>query len=444
MVGSSAHPCTNLCACLLDTYVNNWTTSLSNKYNTVNSHTSTLEPKRRSENRSDLTDLLSEHRPFRLVGAKLVLPDHIIENGYLEVEEGRIVGIGEGEGSPSSKPIHVEGCTVMPGIIDLHSDGLEKFVHPRPGSDFPHDLAILEFDKVLASCGITTMFHCVALMDAEFGTRTIARSSQMIDELTELRDSLLIHSRIHARYDLPSPESLPILLEKIEAGKIHLVSLMDHTPGQGQFRDIETVIRKRHSQDPEKGRREIMARIESSRGKIREEDVQRLLYSCNEHGITVATHDDESAEKVRYGHRHGVRLNEFPVNFEAAEEARALGQLICLGAPNALRGLSHSGNLSVREAISRKLCDILCSDYAPMSLLHSVFLLEKLDLSPLPEAVAMVTLNAAQASGIADETGSLEIGKAADLLVVDHTTKTPRVLSTFVSGRLAYGAQLLR
>lgn len=385
--------------------------------------------------------------PFRLAGGRLVLPDRVLDDAFIDVAEERIAGCGAVDEAPEADnlaTIDVSGCTVMPGIIDLHSDGLEKFVHPRPGSDFPHDLAIVEFDKILAACGITTMFHCVALMDAEFGTRTIDRSSQMIDELTELQDSLLVHSRIHARYDLPSPESLPILLQKIDAGKIHLVSLMDHTPGQGQFRDLETVLRKRYPNDPETGRRELAARIEAARGKIREEDVQRLLQACKLHRITVATHDDESIAKVRYGHQHGVSLNEFPVNFEAAEEARRLGQLICLGAPNALRGLSHSGNLSVREAIERNLCDILCSDYAPMSLLHSVFLIEALGLCPLPQAVSLVTLNAAQATGIDSETGSLEVGKAADLLVVDHKMSTARVRATFVSGRMAYGAEIVR
>lgn len=407
----------------------------------MNTLSSTLEQQPNKEIPFELTKRLSESGSFRIIGARLVLPNQVIDNAYLEVEHGRISAIGQGVRSSAIKTLDLSGCTLMPGIIDLHSDGLEKFIQPRPSSSFPHDIAILEFDKMLAACGITTMFHCVALMDAEFGSRTIAGSSRIIDELSELSDKLLINTRIHARYDLPSPESLPTLIEKIEAGKIHLISLMDHTPGQGQFRNIETLIEKNHAEDPEKGRREIMARIESARGKIREEDVQRLLQACREHGIPTATHDDESVEKVHYGYEHGVRLNEFPVNFEAAEEAQKLGQLICLGAPNALRGLSHSGNLSVREAISRDLCDILCSDYAPMSLLHSVFLLEKLGITNLPQAVRLVTLNAAEATGIAAETGSLEIGKAADLLVVDHSAGTPRTKATFVSGQMVYGTE---
>jgi alpha-D-ribose 1-methylphosphonate 5-triphosphate diphosphatase len=381
-------------------------------------------------------------RNFAIQGARIVLPNGTIESGQIEVFDGTIQSVSDLQ-TTNLPIIRAEGCTILPGIIDLHSDALEKYIQPRRGSLLPEAIAIYEFDKTLAACGITTMFHCIALMDSEWVGRSLTKAVETLEKLVTLGDHLLVHSKIHVRYDLPSPEALPILMEKIDAGHVDLVSLMDHTPGQGQYRDLEKVIQHRkNGQDEATARKMVEDRIAAAQGKIRQEDIQRLSDHCNQHGITIASHDDESIEKVHFGYKLGARANEFPVTLEAAEEARKLGQPICLGAPNALRGLSHSGNVSARDAIQRNLCDVLCSDYAPLSLVHSIFLLEGIGLLSLPQATNLVSLNPAKAVGLDEKTGSIEVGKTADMIIVDHQAEVPRVVTTFVSGRPAYHSVL--
>jgi alpha-D-ribose 1-methylphosphonate 5-triphosphate diphosphatase len=386
------------------------------------------------------TDQKSPH--FCIKNARIVLPDNILENGQIEVFDGMIQSVSESNGSNLAS-IDGTGCTVIPGIIDVHSDALEKFIQPRKGAQLPLDMAIFEFDKTLAGCGITTMFHCIALMNSEWVGRSMDKARETMNRLITLDEQLLIHSKIHVRYDLPSPEALPCLLEKIAADQVHLVSLMDHTPGQGQYRDLDQLLKRpKYGNDPETARIMLEERIAHAQGKIRVEDVRRLTDACHQHGITVASHDDESIEKVRYGYALGARINEFPVTLEAAREARLLGQPICMGAPNALRGSSHSGNLSAREAIQEGLCDILCSDYAPMALLHTLFLIADLGILPLAEASNLVSLNPAKATGMDERTGSIEAGKQADLVLVDTRFGVPRVRSTFVRGRAVYQSNL--
>jgi alpha-D-ribose 1-methylphosphonate 5-triphosphate diphosphatase len=160
-----------------------------------------------------------------------------------------------------------------------------------------------------------------------------------------------------------------------------------------------------------------------------------MLGVCREHGIGVASHDDDSREKIYWLKEMNIGMTEFPINMEAVQAAHEQGIRVCLGSPNVVRGRSSSSNLDAREAIRRGYGDILCSDYAPMTLLHAVFALERHGILPLHEAVRMVSLNPACAVGIADHSGSLETGKDADMVIVDHSDGFPRVFKTFVAGR---------
>jgi alpha-D-ribose 1-methylphosphonate 5-triphosphate diphosphatase len=163
--------------------------------------------------------------------------------------------------------------------------------------------------------------------------------------------------------------------------------------------------------------------------------IAHLIGICREHGIAIASHDDDSREKINWLKEMEIGMTEFPVNIEAISAARELGISVCLGSPNVVRGQSQSCNLSAREAIGCGYGNILCSDYSPMTLLHAVFTLEKLGILPLHEAIKMVSLNPARAVGIADHTGSLEAGKDADMVLVNCSDGIPRVLKTFVAGR---------
>jgi alpha-D-ribose 1-methylphosphonate 5-triphosphate diphosphatase len=164
-------------------------------------------------------------------------------------------------------------------------------------------------------------------------------------------------------------------------------------------------------------------------------DIAHMLGVCREHGIAIASHDDDSQKKIHWLKEMEIGMTEFPINMEAVQAAHQMGISVCLGSPNVVRGRSSSSNLNAREAIRSGYGDILCSDYSPMTMLHAVFTLERQGILPLHEAINMVSLNPAHAVGIADHTGSLESGKDADMVLVDHSDGLPRVFKTFVAGR---------
>jgi alpha-D-ribose 1-methylphosphonate 5-triphosphate diphosphatase len=223
---------------------------------------------------------------------------------------------------------------------------------------------------------------------------------------------------------------------------IHFFSIMDHTPGQGQFSDVSH-FRSYYSKARGLTQEHVDTLIERRLEAIRRIDwagLEHLAQTCRNNSIRMASHDDDSTEKVAAVSRLGVTLSEFPVNLEAARAARRHGMLISLGSPNVLRGASLTGNLSGREALTAGLGDILCSDYAPMSLLHAALQLHREGITVLPAAVRLITLNAARATGIDHLTGSIEPGKAADLVLVDDRRKVAGVARTFVAGREVFSA----
>lgn len=170
--------------------------------------------------------------------ARLILPAEVLERGALRIEDGKIADIRE---HAPAKAFNARGMTLLPGLVDLHGDMIERELEPRPGTRFDHDLALFELDKRLASCGVTTAYASISFADG-VGLRSDARAAELISELCAHRSQLLIDHRVHARYEVSNVASLPQLLNMIEGGQIDLVSLMDHTPSQGQYRDMETYV----------------------------------------------------------------------------------------------------------------------------------------------------------------------------------------------------------
>ncbi|MGD8960044.1 MAG: alpha-D-ribose 1-methylphosphonate 5-triphosphate diphosphatase, partial [Desulfobacteraceae bacterium] len=260
--------------------------------------------------------------------------------------------------------------------------------------------------------------------------------------LQHLKREFRARTYVHARYEITNAEGLPHLERLIRQGLIHLFSLMDHTPGQGQFSDVahfRSYYAKARGLSAEHVDRLIARRLDASR-RIDWPGLELLAGLCRENGIRMASHDDDSSHKVAAVSRLGVTLAEFPVNLEAARAARAHDMLISLGSPNVLRGASLTGNLSGREAIAAGLGDILCSDYAPMSLLHAALQLHREKILDLPAAVRMISLNPARAAGLDHLTGAIEAGKAADLVIVEDRGRVAEVVRTFVAGREVFGA----
>jgi alpha-D-ribose 1-methylphosphonate 5-triphosphate diphosphatase len=371
----------------------------------------------------------------------LVLPDCIVEKGALLVQNGRIEEVGTCVTAPEKdvRRIDASGCLVIPGLIDLHSDALERELEPRPNAFFPTEMVLLELDRKLAAVGITTMYHAISFAEGEIGTRSNKMAEGLIREIKGLSDRFKINTKVHARYELTDAEAVFAVEKLIDENKIDLFSLMDHTPGQGQFRELEH-FHQYYGVVHHKSKDEIEELIEK---KVAAKDsvaprLERLMEKCLAAGIPLASHDDDTREKLAWLKDRSRFISEFPVTMEAAEAACEYGFPVCLGAPNALRGVSLSRNLSAREAVSRGLCNILCSDYSPMALLQGAFKLFDLGILSLPGALAMVTINPARAVGIDKKTGSLEEGKNADFAIVKRHSGYAEVVKTFVAGREVY------
>lgn len=379
---------------------------------------------------------------WAIVNGSVVTPFGVLEGVSVVVEEGRIASIS-GRAPGAVKRIDASGLLVLPGFIDLHSDALESEIQPRPGGRFPVDMALVELDKRLAACGITTMYHSLSFSATDKNElRQVHTARSLVLDIHRLDPQLHVRNRVHARFEMIDTPCAPVMEALIRADRIHLFSIMDHTPGQGQFASMEHFKAYYGVVDHMTGEeldRLAERRIEA-RGNLDLGTIERLTRLCREHRIPMASHDDDTAAKVRWVRDMGIGLCEFPVNAEAARSAFDLGLHVLMGAPNILRGASLTGNLSGREAVRQGWCDIIGSDYSPPSILHALFALHRGGFGPLHELVNMGSLNPARAVGMDREIGSVEIGRRADLVLVDGSGDVPRIRRTFVDGEVVFSS----
>lgn len=372
---------------------------------------------------------------------RVVLPERILENGAVLISNGQIAAISEGG---VAEGIDGRGLTLLPGIIDMHGDMLEKELQPRPGSHFPFELALNELDKRLVSNGITTAYAAVSFIEG-WGYRGPQEGREIIQQIHQLRHQLLVDLMVHARFEVTTPDSAPILHEALQHDEIHLVSLMDHSPGQGQFRDLETYVEYYTrwvgggSTEESQIRARAMDLLEAPRAWPIARAVAQL---CVEKGVPLASHDDDTLEKVDLMADLGTTISEFPVSLEAAEEACRRGQWVVMGAPNAFRGGSHSGNLSAVEGIKAGVVHGLAADYHPPSLIQSLFRLVDQGVLPLGEASKLVSQNVAAMCGLTDR-GRIAVGLRADLVLAELGAY-PKVRATLVEGRPVYNDGTVR
>lgn len=259
---------------------------------------------------------------------------------------------------------------------------------------------------------------------------------QLADIIEKSHSQLhLIHHRFHMRFEIDNQEQFPLMLDYLRQKRVHLISFMDHTPGQGQYRNIEVyknyVRDARHMSD-EDVEAEVNRRMNSE--KLTLENIREAASLAKEQGISIASHDDDTNEKLGVVQSLGATISEFPITLEVAKEAKRRGMYTVVGAPNILLGGSHSGNMNAADAIVSAAADILCSDYYPASLLHAVFQMTKQG-QRLQDMIAMVTIQPARATGIDQDYGSIEKGKKADLLIIRTLPNDlPAITEVFVDG----------
>jgi alpha-D-ribose 1-methylphosphonate 5-triphosphate diphosphatase len=383
------------------------------------------------------------HRDWLFENADVVTPDAVLGGASVAVENGVIAGVGDAAAPKDARRVDATGCLLLPGFIDLHSDLLDKEIEPRPGGRFPFDVAMVELDKQLAACGLTTVFHCVPFCNfTRHAVRTPGHAERLLRDIHRFAPALSVRTRVHARFEVTSYRQEAALASLIDEGRVDLLSVMDHTPGQGQYpneTDLRAYMRKAWQLTDE----EIDGVIDESRSAMESFDegpARRLAESCRGRGIPTASHDDDTLDKVAWVHGLGAVMCEFPVSLHAAQEATDRGLFVLMGSPNVLRGASLVGNLSGRQAVEAGCCDILGSDYAPMTLLHAVFTLHRLGVRPLHELVRMVSGAPATVAELTETTGAIREGLEADLVLVDASGDVPRIVRTLARGREAFAA----
>jgi len=356
------------------------------------------------------------------VNARVVTPGAVIDGG-VSVSGGRIAAVGQVLAADGQVE-DMGGDFLIPGLIDIHTDNLERHYEPRKDVHWDALGAVLAHDSQMAGAGITTVFDSLSLHGHR---KSIDRATALIPMLTSLQTAqeegiLRAQHFLHLRCEVSNEALLPTLERHLDDPLLRLLSLMDHTPGQRQYRSLDIEELRQRAMNRGKEGDQIDEVIEGWLAQKVDEHVeanwQAVAAIARARGLPLATHDDELEEHVVKAKADGAVLSEFPVTIEAAREARRQGLAVFMGAPNLIRGGSHSGNVSVAEVVTAGCLDGLASDYVPMSMLRAAFrLTEAPFLTPLPEAIAVVTAAPARVTGLTDR-GEIVAGKRADLVRV--------------------------
>lgn len=372
-----------------------------------------------------------------LANATLMLP-HEILRGALLLVDGHIAAIDTGRAVPLGA-IDCEGDLLMPGLIELHTDNLERHIEPRPRVNWPHGAAIIAHDAELASVGITTVFDAlrvgsvVSNAKANYGEYARALADEILD--LRARGALRISHFLHLRAEVCS-ETLIEELDKFgPADRIGILSLMDHTPGERQFRDVSKLrdyMQGKHGVTDADFQRHVDEQRALSR-RLGEAHVTAAVAAARRYGATLASHDDTTAEQVVRSAVHGAVVAEFPTTPDAARACHDHGIKVMMGAPNLIRGGSHSGNVAAADLAREGLLDIVSSDYVPSSLLSAALMLGDL-WGDMARGIATVTATPAEAVGLTDR-GSVVPGARADLVRVARIAGAAALRGTWVQGR---------
>jgi alpha-D-ribose 1-methylphosphonate 5-triphosphate diphosphatase len=373
---------------------------------------------------------------------RAVLADRVLDDARVVVRDGLIAAV-EPHPAGSRADLDGKGLLCLPGLIDVHSDALERERVPRPSASLPWDFALLSLEAKLRAAGITTVFHGACFQDKTSRglERSIGMAAEVCAAVRARRDAPVDH-RILYRLDVrsaPGAEALRQELDARDGGGAVLVSHEDHTPGQGQYTDrtqMEKFLVGADGLDEEQARRHVDALILERAGQL--PDLARNLDWLGDLAragrIRLMGHDPDSRAAVQALVARGGSVAEFPTSLEAARAARELGLPVVMGAPNALRGTSHSGNASARALIEHGLVTALASDYLPSGLLAAVFALARAGAADLPTTIGLVTSGAARVAGL-DDRGALAPGLRADLTVVDPAGDWPVVWNVLRSAR---------
>ena len=380
--------------------------------------------------------MINSSNEIILTNTHIILSNEIIY-GSVKIRDGCISEIDD---QPTSikNGIDLEGDFLLPGLIELHTDNLERHCVPRPSVLWPFHSAVIAHDAEIASAGITTVFDAIAVGGAMLNKD---RDTVLIDAADAVRDAvtdkvLRVDHYLHMRCEVASTNVIELFNNFCEEPLVQLVSLMDHTPGERQFVDeakLKVYYQGKYGLNDSEFDKMVIERKELQ-AKYSKKHRLEISSMCKNIGVTTATHDDATEAHIKEAITLGATISEFPTTVAAASAANNAGMSTIMGGPNVVRGGSHSGNVSAADLSDKGLLDALSSDYVPSSLLYGAFLLNDKQGLSLPDAIATVTTNPARMANFNDR-GEIKAGLRADLIQVKRCTDgTPIVRKTFKLG----------
>ncbi|HEX5325034.1 MAG TPA: alpha-D-ribose 1-methylphosphonate 5-triphosphate diphosphatase [Acetobacteraceae bacterium] len=368
-----------------------------------------------------------------LTNAVLVLPDAVLR-GTVVMAGARIIDVQPGRAAHPAA-LDLDGDTLIPGVVDLHTDNLERQVEPRSNARWPSRSAMLAHDAQCAAAGVTTVLDALCVGNLNFEKDRVRTFRDGVADLDVLTAAALLKSEhfLHLRCEIPAADMLALFDSVADHPRLRLVSLMDHTPGVGQFADLDRyrALRRQGGVSDEEVERRI-AVLQQNRARLRDPQRRALLDRVTGRTIALASHDDRTAADVAENAADHIGVSEFPVTMCAARAAKAAGMQVVAGAPNVVRGGSHSGNVPAAVLLREAAVDALASDYVPPSLIEAAFRCAE-DGIPLPAAIALVTDRPAQIAGLLDR-GRIAPGQRADLVRVRLHQALPVVRQVWRSG----------
>jgi len=352
-----------------------------------------------------------------LTNATLVLAEEVL-HGTLVLRDGAIAEVQPGR-SGLTGALDMAGDHLIPGTVDLHTDNLERQVQPRSNARWPSRSAMIAHDAQCAAAGVTTVFDALCLGDLGFDKGRVRTFREGVADMDALSAAGLLRAEhfLHLRCEVPADDMLALFEPVADHARVRMVSLMDHTPGVGQYADLDyyRALRRSGGLDDEAIDRR-MVELRANRVRLRGPNRSTVLARLHGRAVALASHDDRTEEDVRENAAAGVRISEFPVTMAAARAAKAAGMAVIAGAPNVVRGGSHSGNVAAVDLIDAGAVDAFASDYVPNSLVEAAFLCARRGVL-LHAAVALVTAAPARIAGLTDR-GRLEPGLRADVVRV--------------------------
>ena len=380
---------------------------------------------------------MSEGQPdCVLTNARIVLADRVIARGWLALHHGVIADVGEG--AAPERGDDLQGDLLLPGLVELHTDHLEAHFAPRPKVQWDPVAAVVSFDGQLATSGITTVLDSLRVWTEEGVEEVDGQAETLAGAIAQARAArmLRVDHFLHLRCEVPMPTVVAEATPLIGRSDVRLASLMDHTPGQRQFRDERKLRdyyrgKKGGLTDAELDvlfRKRVEHQVAHAAGNYRQ-----LVALAQAHGVPLASHDDTTLDHVADAVRDRVAIAEFPTTVEAAEALHAAGIRVLMGAPNLVRGGSHAGNVATADLARAGVLDVMSSDYMPASLLMAALRLPAVSAIDLAAAVRTVTKTPAEAVGLADR-GEIAAGKRADLIRVRIAGDVPVVRATWQRG----------